>query len=180
LGIGFGPSNIALAIAIEEEERPISRCFLEAMPDSKWQRNMLLDGSDIQNNPLRDLVTPRNPRSHYTFINYLKAQDRLFRFLALPMRYPLRKEYSAYVEWVASHFKSHVQYEAAVDEIFFDQRAQLWGARSAGHTYYGRSLIVGIGRSPCSCSSARIRHALKCTLDRFVSGAFSKWRTPAN
>ena len=61
LGIGFGPSNIALAIALEERSSPLDVHFIEAASGPCWQPQMLISGSDIQNNPLRDLVTPRNP-----------------------------------------------------------------------------------------------------------------------
>ncbi|MFA1678202.1 SidA/IucD/PvdA family monooxygenase, partial [Rhizobium mongolense] len=51
LGIGFGPSNIALAIALEELGGGTSSHFIERATSSRWQPNMLLTGSDIQNNP---------------------------------------------------------------------------------------------------------------------------------
>src|SRR5262245_37633705 len=94
IGIGFGPSNLALAICLEEMGNGSSACFFDAQPEPGWQSQMLLEGSDIQNNPLRDLVTPRNPRSHYGFVNYLKQNDRLFEYLNLPTSYPLRREYA--------------------------------------------------------------------------------------
>jgi len=99
LGIGFGPSNLALAIALKEAEAPITAHFIDAAPDSVWQPGMLLIASDIQNNPLRDLVTPRNPKSHYTFTNYLFESGRLYDFLNLGILYPLRKDYSKYIQW---------------------------------------------------------------------------------
>lgn len=97
LGIGFGPANIALAIALEELMPNINVKFFEMRERSMWQPEMLIDRSDIQNNPLRDLVTPRNPRSKYTFINYLYEQGRLFEYLNLGIQFPLRKEYAYYI-----------------------------------------------------------------------------------
>ena len=63
IGVGFGPANLALAIAFEELDIPLSIHFLDKRVGPGWQDGMLLDSSDIQNHPLRDLVTPRNPRS---------------------------------------------------------------------------------------------------------------------
>jgi L-ornithine N5-monooxygenase len=74
LGIGFGPANIALAIALEECGSGNSVRFIERRSNPTWHPDMLLDGADIQNNPLRDFVTPRNPRSRYTFVNYLHCE----------------------------------------------------------------------------------------------------------
>ena len=100
VGIGFGPANIALAIAAQELGSPLSLRFLERQPGPGWQEEMLLPESDIQNHPLRDLVTPRNPRSRYTFVNFLFEQGRLFEHLNLPLSHPLRLEYRQYVTWV--------------------------------------------------------------------------------
>src|ERR1700753_3852169 len=94
LGIGFGPSNLAVAIALEEAKAPLSAHFLEAAPSAAWQPGMLLSASDTQNNPLRDLFPPRNPKSRYTFTNYLFEGGRLYDFLNLGVTYPLRKDYS--------------------------------------------------------------------------------------
>ena len=121
LGIGFGPANIALAIALEELAPHLRVAFVEKRQGPFWQPNMLLPGSDIQNHPLRDLVTPRNPRSRYTFTNFLFEHNRLYEHLNLPLHYPLRVEYAQYVNWVGGFFADRVCYgcEAqAVEAIF--------------------------------------------------------------
>src|SRR3954468_1530517 len=63
IGVGFGPANIGLAVAIEESGWEGSALFLERRAGPDWQPGMLLDGADIQHHPLRDFVTPRNPLS---------------------------------------------------------------------------------------------------------------------
>jgi L-ornithine N5-oxygenase len=152
LGIGFGPSNLALAIALEE--LGISACshFIEQAPDCCWQSGMLLDGSDIQNNPIRDLVTPRDPQSYYTFINYLKQNERLFEYLNLGLTYPLRKEYARYIRWAASHFRQLVSYSSRVTSLSLLPRTFERGARwcavtddNVGHV--AQCLVVGTGRT---------------------------------
>jgi L-ornithine N5-oxygenase len=151
LGVGFGPSNLALAIALEEMETPLRHVFLEKSDTCVWQREMLLNGSDIQNNPLRDLVTPRNPKSHYTFVNYLKETGRLFEYLNLGLTYPLRKEYARYISWVASHFDAVVRYrtEVAGLELVSHSSEQVWRATTrGGETYLARGLVVAPGRTP--------------------------------
>ncbi|MVP01956.1 lysine N(6)-hydroxylase/L-ornithine N(5)-oxygenase family protein [Paenibacillus lutrae] len=152
IGIGFGPSNIALAIALEEMDVDLDFLFLEKSANRKWQEGMLLDGSDIQNNPLRDLVTPRNPRSHYTFINYLKEVGRFFEYLNLGIHFPLRKEYALYISWVTEQFSESVKYSTQVthvDMVAGKEGQKLWQIKtSAGEEYLCRSLIVGPGRTP--------------------------------
>ena len=63
VGVGFGPSNLALGILLEEENttrEPASRTtarFLEKQPHFGWHDGMLLPGTDMQISFLKDLVT---------------------------------------------------------------------------------------------------------------------------
>src|SRR6185436_10291138 len=110
VGIGFGPANISLAIALEELGWTGKTLFLERHGEPDWQREMLLDGTDIQHHPLRDFVTPRNPQSKYGFLSFLQSQGRLFDFLNLGIPFALRKDYAAYIRWVAHHFDHWASY----------------------------------------------------------------------
>ncbi|SDP95673.1 L-ornithine N5-oxygenase [Actinopolyspora xinjiangensis] len=152
LGIGFGPANLALAIALEEEGYDLDVRFLEARPGPSWQSAMMLDGSDIQNHPVRDLVSLRNPRSRYSFINYLFENGWLIEHLNVPMEFPLRKEYAQYVTWAADHFSRLVDYGVEVIGIALDRdtdgRPQYTVTTSTGETLLARSLVMGTGRTP--------------------------------
>ncbi|MGW0563260.1 lysine N(6)-hydroxylase/L-ornithine N(5)-oxygenase family protein [Streptomyces sp. NPDC003016] len=152
LGIGFGPANLALAIAFEEEGHDLDVRFLEARPGPSWQSAMMLPGSDIQNHPVRDLVSLRNPRSRYSFINYLFENGRLLDHLNLPVEFPLRKEYAQYVSWAAGHFSHLVDYGVHVTGVTVDRDAEgrplYTVTTSAGGTLQARALVVGTGRTP--------------------------------
>src|SRR6516162_5176738 len=117
IGIGFGPANIALAIALEEFGYSGSTLFIEGRTGPTWQPGMLLAGADIQNHPLRDLVTPRNPMSRFSFTNFLHEQGRLFAYLNLGAVFALRKDYAQYISWAASKFESCLCYGAQVTAI---------------------------------------------------------------
>lgn len=151
LGVGFGPANLSLAIALEETLPEVSAHFLEARDTPAWQDGMLLDGSNIQNHPVRDLVTLRNPRSRYSFINYLFEENRLLAHLNLPVEFPLRKEYAQYIAWVAKHFSHYVDFGADVAKIELgtvgEAPAYLATTRR-GRRFAGRALVVGPGRTP--------------------------------
>lgn len=151
LGLGFGPANLSLAIALEESGSDLSACFLEAQGDPTWQGGMMLNGSNIQNHPCRDLVSLRNPRSRYTFLNYLFENNRLIEHLNLPGEFPLRKEYAHYIRWVAGHFSHVAKYGARVARVQLVQRGgeQLYEAVTQdGRTFLGRILVLGTGRTP--------------------------------
>ena len=150
LGIGFGPANLALAIALEERGYQGKVLFLEGRPKMAWQPEMMLPGSDIQNHPCRDLITPRNPRSRYTFINFLYEHERLFEHLNLGVLFPLRREYAEYIQWVASFFSHLVRFEHSVLSVECEQIASehVYRVSTTRGTFYGRSLILGTGRTP--------------------------------
>ncbi|MBY0443295.1 MAG: SidA/IucD/PvdA family monooxygenase [Mycobacteriaceae bacterium] len=152
LGIGFGPANLALAIALQETASDLDIRFVEARPGPAWQSTMMLAGSDIQNHPVRDLVSLRNPRSRYSFINYLFEHDRLLAHLNLPREFPLRKEYEQYIRWAANDFADLVDYQSYVTEIGTgrnDDDAPCYTVHTAtGKHYQARALVIGTGRTP--------------------------------
>src|SRR5689334_11511943 len=90
VGVGFGPSNLALAIAIAEHNaelpptpgtRPVTAAFVERQRGFGWHRGMLLEDATMQVSFLKDLVTLRNPKSDFSFLCYLQSRDRLIDFI---------------------------------------------------------------------------------------------------
>ncbi|MCC5481253.1 lysine N(6)-hydroxylase/L-ornithine N(5)-oxygenase family protein [Streptomyces barringtoniae] len=122
VGIGFGPSNMSLAIALEEHEasspqHPIKAHFFERQPTFGWHRNMLLPSTTMQISFLKDLVTFRNPTSRYGFISFLHASDRLVQFVNNQDFFPTRQEFHQYLEWAAADLSDRVTYGAEVTSI---------------------------------------------------------------
>jgi L-ornithine N5-oxygenase len=150
VGIGFGPSNIALAVALRERGEIDNWIFLESESDFHWHEGMLIEGSDIQHNPLRDFVTPRNPCSEYGFLSFLKAKGRLFDYLNLASHYPPRSEYAEYVKWVAEQFRSHVALSTRVASIVQNDTSGLIEIRTNNPSLgaiRAKSIVFGTGRS---------------------------------
>ncbi|EPS36874.1 hypothetical protein H072_9545 [Dactylellina haptotyla CBS 200.50] len=115
--IGFGPSSLAIAIAIQEmipESRRPKVLFLERQQQFIWHSGMLLPGSKMQISFIKDLATLRDPRSEFTFLNYLKEKNRLLDFINLGTFLPLREEYNDYMQWCASKFDDVVSYGETV------------------------------------------------------------------
>src|SRR5947209_17399624 len=104
LAIGAGPSNLALAVALEEIGPPDlaeNSIIVERNPTIEWQSGLLLPWAKSQVSFLKDLVTLRNPRSRFTFLNFLKSTGRLDSFINMGNLTPYRLEISAYLNWVA-------------------------------------------------------------------------------
>ena len=151
IGIGFGPANIALAVAMRERGFAGQVLFLEKEAGPSWQPGMLLPGTDIQHNPLRDFITPSNPRSRYGFLSYLEAVGRLFEFLNLDQPYPPRLEYAGYVRWVADQFADQVCYGESVSSISLTctDGGGLYKVQSRSEgCWFARSLVFAPGRNP--------------------------------
>lgn len=155
VGIGFGPSNLALAIAIEEhnaechhDERITAR-FFEKQQEFGWHRGMLLDGATMQIAFPKDLVTFRNPRSGYSFFSYLHDRGRLVDFVNHQTFFPTRVEFQDYLQWAAARVTADVRYGitvAAVDGI--DDRGTVDRfalSLSDGTGVRARNVVVGAG-----------------------------------
>ncbi|MFG2589863.1 lysine N(6)-hydroxylase/L-ornithine N(5)-oxygenase family protein [Streptomyces sp. NPDC048438] len=116
IGIGFGPSNVAMAIAIGEHNagarahEPVTARFFEQQPRFGWHRGMLIDDATMQVSFLKDLVTLRNPASEYSFLCYLKSRGRLVDFINHKNLFPLRVEFHDYFEWAAAKVDAMVSY----------------------------------------------------------------------
>jgi L-ornithine N5-oxygenase len=124
VGIGFGPSNLALAIAVEEHnarcanaQDRISAVFLERQDDFGWHRGMLFEDATMQVSFLKDLVTMRNPASDFSFVSYLHAHGRLADFINYKSVYPLRVEFHDYFRWAAGRMADVVRYGHTVTDI---------------------------------------------------------------
>ncbi|MEW1616135.1 MULTISPECIES: lysine N(6)-hydroxylase/L-ornithine N(5)-oxygenase family protein [unclassified Streptomyces] len=122
VGVGFGPSNLSLAVALEEHRentpgQPLKAAFFERQPSFGWHRNMLLPNTTMQISFLKDLATFRNPVSRYSFVSYLHAAGRLTQFVNNKEFFPTRQEFHQYLEWVESNFSHQVSYSSEVTAL---------------------------------------------------------------
>jgi L-ornithine N5-monooxygenase len=119
VGVGFGPSNLALAIALAERsgEPYLSARFVERQERFGWHRGMLIEDATMQVSFLKDLVTLRNPASAFSFLSYLHERGRLVDFINYGSSYPTRLEFHDYLEWAAAAFTDQVEYGTDVERI---------------------------------------------------------------
>jgi L-ornithine N5-oxygenase len=152
VGIGFGPSNLALAVALEEEYGSgVNAVFFDRQPRFGWHRGMLIEGATMQVHFLKDLVTLRNPASPYTFLSYLREKGRLVDFINHKTMFPSRLEFHDYLEWVAASFAGLVRYGSEVVAVRPADRDTLEVVVRRGdelHTCLTRNLVIGAGLAP--------------------------------
>ena len=123
--VGFGPASLAIGIALQDhleqvhaspKSRPLI-AFIERQSNFAWHSGMQLPGAKMQISFVKDLATLRNPRSRFTFLNYLWTQGRLVHFTNLGTFLPSRLEYQDYLRWCAEPFEHLVHYGQEVREV---------------------------------------------------------------
>ncbi|MBB0246792.1 SidA/IucD/PvdA family monooxygenase [Streptomyces alkaliphilus] len=161
VGIGFGPSNVAMAVALREHNARVGRQeavtshFFERQPRFGWHRGMLIDDATMQVSYLKDLVTLRNPASEFSFLCYLQGRGRLIDFVNHKNFFPLRVEFHEYFEWAAAKVDDMVSYGHDVVSVepvlreggvtHFDVTARC-GSEEVVHR--ARNLVIGTGLRP--------------------------------
>ncbi|MBO2455011.1 lysine N(6)-hydroxylase/L-ornithine N(5)-oxygenase family protein [Actinomadura barringtoniae] len=159
VGVGFGPANLALAIALEEhnaQAAPADRLtavFVERQPRFGWHRGMLIEGATMQVSFLKDLATMRNPVSDFGFLSYLKDKDRLVDFINHKTFFPTRTEFHDYFMWAADRVSHLVRYdnEAIAVQARTDgsgEAAEVEVTVAGGDVLRARNLVISGGLQP--------------------------------
>lgn len=158
--VGFGPASVAIAVALHDEleagklTRAPKVQFLEKQPEFAWHAGMLLPGAKMQISFIKDLASLRDPRSNFTFINYLHKNNRLIDFINLNTFLPARAEYEDYLRWCARHFDDLVRYQTEVVSVSPVQEegpAKIFTVTSrniktgAITTHRARNVVVAVG-----------------------------------
>ncbi|TCJ30699.1 lysine N(6)-hydroxylase/L-ornithine N(5)-oxygenase family protein [Parafrankia sp. BMG5.11] len=184
IGIGFGPANLSLAIAIEERNgaRPaadrVTARFVEAQPRFGWHDGMLLPGTTMQISFLKDLATMRSPTSSYSFLNYLHERGRLSDFINLKSFFPTRLEFRDYLAWAAARVNVPVSYGARATRVDHDGAAftvMVSGGGGGREAVRARSVVVATGLRPVLPDGIEAgprvfhNHGLLSSLDRLPS-----------
>lgn len=176
--VGFGPASLAVAVAMHdsiaagEKLRPDGAApkvlFLEKQTRFAWHAGMLLPGAKMQISFVKDLATLRDPRSEFTFLNYLHRQGRLVDFTNLDTFLPARTEYEDYLRWCSSFFDHIVQYnnevasispvnkEAGVVKSFKVEAHN--GKTGQIQSFTGRHVLVAAGGQPSLPKSLPAKH----------------------
>ncbi|MDT7845835.1 lysine N(6)-hydroxylase/L-ornithine N(5)-oxygenase family protein [Streptomyces justiciae] len=161
IGVGFGPSNVAMAIALSEHnarvdrQEAVSAHFFEQQPNFGWHRGMLIDDATMQVSFLKDLVTLRNPASEYSFLCYLQSKGRLIDFINHKNLFPLRVEFHDYFEWAAAKVDDMISYGhevVAVSPVLHDgivDHLDVTVRSAEGLALHrARNLVIGTGLRP--------------------------------
>ncbi|KAF2153760.1 L-ornithine N5-oxygenase sida [Myriangium duriaei CBS 260.36] len=161
--VGFGPASLAIAVALHDSFEHANGgaanasalpkvAFLERQPEFAWHAGMQIPGAKMQISFLKDFATLRNPRSEFTFLNYLHRNNRLVQFTNVSTFLPRRLEYEDYMRWCASHFNSVVSYGQEVLSVVPESTTS--GKPTKSFTVSTRNIKTG------EITSLRSKHVL--------------------
>jgi lysine N6-hydroxylase len=101
VGVGIGPFNLSAA-ALLQPVKEIKSKFYDQVKSFVWHPGLLFPEATIQLSYLKDLVTLADPTSPYSFLSFLFAQRRLYRFINADFSRVTRMEFNQYLQWVCA------------------------------------------------------------------------------
>ncbi|MFF9160278.1 lysine N(6)-hydroxylase/L-ornithine N(5)-oxygenase family protein [Streptomyces longwoodensis] len=146
LGVGIGPFNLSLA-ALCDQAPDLSTLFCEARPEFRWHPGLLVDGARMQVPFLADLVSLVDPTSPWSFLNYLRHQQRLFPFYFAERFHLPRREYEHYCRWAAERLPN-CRFGATVSAIHWESTGRLFRVTAGGQDLAARNVVLGVGTEP--------------------------------
>jgi lysine N6-hydroxylase len=142
VGVGAGPFNLSLAALLAPTA--FNARFFDKSPDFEWHPGLLFPEAVIQVSYLKDLVTLVDPTSQYSFLAFLRAHKRLYRFInrSQPVS---RKEFNQYLQWAADRLPN-VEFGADVREVAIDQ--ETFSVQVDGRALRTKNIVLGTGLVP--------------------------------
>ncbi len=150
VGIGVGPFNLGLA-CLTQPLNELSTIFFDSKDDFDWHSGIMPEGSTLQIPFIADLVSFADPKTNYSFLNYLKLHNRLYQFFIRESFFILRAEYNLYCKWAAEQLEN-VHFKSFVERIDYDESRQLYTVRvkqpQGEMKVVTKNLVLGTGTTP--------------------------------
>ncbi len=152
IGVGIGPFNLGLA-ALTQPIEGLNCLFIDRKKEFNWHAGLMFDDATLQVPFMADLVTMADPSSPFSFLNYLKEVDRLYKFYIREDFFILRKEYNLYCQWVLKQL-DNCRFSQDVVNIAFDETAQVYNLlvqntiTDEASWYTTKKIVLGVGNTP--------------------------------
>jgi lysine N6-hydroxylase len=144
VGVGLGPFNLSTA-ALLEPVKKLTTLFFEREKEFQWHPGLLFPDATIQVSFLKDLVTLADPQSQYSFLAFLFANRRLYRFINANFMRVSRVEFNQYFRWVANRL-ANLEFGQEVHSISLEDESFVV-CTSRGQAR-ARNIILGTGLQP--------------------------------
>ena len=157
IAVGIGPFNLSLA-ALAAPLNDLSCLFFESKAEFNWHPGLLMEDTTLQVPMMADLVTMVDPTSHYSYLNYLHHQSRLYHFYFYEKFLIPRIDYNQYCRWVATQlpclqFSYHVESICDVGSYYELQVRDI--KQQIFILFKARQIVMGTGTVPSVPSVAQ-------------------------
>ncbi|KIX08838.1 uncharacterized protein Z518_03495 [Rhinocladiella mackenziei CBS 650.93] len=162
--IGFGTTALSVAIALHERKSIDKTWFLESQPQARWKPNARIPSERLRTSFLNDLVTSENPRSKFTFLNYLHSTNQLIAYANSSQLCPSREMFTDYLRWCAACFQDQVKFNKCATAVLplrrKDGPVELWkvvysdSETRQQSSVAAKQVVIAVGNQP------RIPHLL--------------------
>ncbi|MBM7552257.1 lysine N(6)-hydroxylase/L-ornithine N(5)-oxygenase family protein [Thalassobacillus pellis] len=153
IGIGIGPFNLGLAALMDKTE--LNGIFFDKTSQFDWHPGMMIEKMDLQVPFLADVVTLADPTSPYSYLNYLREENRLFKFFFYSEFKVPRQEYNDYLKWVVSRLQGLMFNHKVIDVVDHPQANDPHYeviVKDIEHgiekSYHTRHVVMGTGSKP--------------------------------
>ncbi len=145
IGIGIGPFNLSLA-ALLDKLPSRNALFFDRKRGFEWHPEVMFDDSYMQTNYLKDLVTPVDPTSPYSFLNYIVSKGLFHPFLNTGRSVVSRREFEQYCQWVCEKLGEKLRFSDAVEAVRFEEGR--FHVETTSGEYLANNLCVATGLVP--------------------------------
>lgn len=145
IGVGIGPFNLSLA-SILDKSKDFNYRFFDAKKSFEWHSEIMFSDSDMQTSYLKDLVTPVDPTSPYSFLNYLVQNGLFHAFMNTGRQVVTRREFEMYCQWVTTQLDHRLQFNTPVSKVDFNGSNFVLTAGTEEYT--AKNICIGTGLTP--------------------------------
>lgn len=145
IGIGVGPFNLSLAALLEKVPETRS-LFFDKKSGFDWHPELMFADSTMQTGYLKDLVTPIDPTSPYSFLNYLVENQLFYSFIHTQRSTVSRREFEQYCTWVSGKLEHKLKFNTEVLDIRLS--GDVFKIETSGGEYESANLCVATGMVP--------------------------------
>jgi lysine N6-hydroxylase len=142
VGVGAGPFNLSLAALLAPTG--FKARFFDKSAEFEWHPGLLFPEATIQVSYLKDLVTLADPTSQYSFLAFLRAHKRLYRFINRSGNVS-RMEFNQYLQWAAGRLPN-VEFAAEVREVTVDEKS--FSLQVDSRVVRTKNIVLGTGLVP--------------------------------
>lgn len=145
IGLGIGPFHLSLASLLRKTPET-KALFLDQKPTFQWHPELMFSDAEMQTSYMKDLVTPVDPTSPYSYMNYLVQHGLFYSFMNTGRRVITRKEFELYCQWVSEGIKDDLSYGSEISTVEFDK--DRFVVKTQNGSFSSDHLSVATGLTP--------------------------------